>query len=85
MPPSCSFKSSANKKQKNSVFCTYVFRTLNIYSDFSFLKKELNYLNSITMKRVLALPLLIKLSKNELNLSAILLLVSHHTMYGELW
>ena len=39
----------ANKKI--SAFYTYIYSALNICSDSSFLKKELNYLKSVVIKR----------------------------------
>ena len=37
--------------KKFSVFYTYVYRSLNIFPDSSFLRRELNYLKSVAIKR----------------------------------
>ena len=37
--------------KKNSVFYTYVYRAFNVCSDSFLLRKELNYLKSVAIKR----------------------------------
>ena len=58
---------------KKNAFYSYVYRALNIWSDSSLLKKELNYLKSIAIKRGFNPSVLIKVLKNSPNLLAILL------------